>query len=79
MKKTHFPKAEYQVAISLETGCIVMVKSSGGKQSVMGSLGRAESMAFAQSILDWRQSTVLDNDARMVPVEAEQPKLTLVN
>lgn len=54
MKKSHFPKAEYQVAMSLETGCIVMVKSVEGKQQVMGSLDRASSMKFAHELMQWR-------------------------
>jgi hypothetical protein len=58
--------------MSLETGCIVMVKTVNGKQQVMGSLSRDDSLKFAQGLFDWRQETVLD-------VEPEPPKLTLVN
>ena len=72
MKKTQFPKPEYSVAMSLETGCIVMVRTTNDKQSVMGSLTREDSMKFAQGILDWRQETVLD-------APKEPPKLSLVN
>jgi hypothetical protein len=77
MKKTQFGKPEFSVAMSLETGCIVMVKMINDKQSVCGSLTRDDSLKFAQGILDWRAETVLD--AQVVPVEPEKPKLTLVN
>jgi len=75
VKKTQFgPKPEFSVAMSLETGCIVMVKTLGEKQAVVGSLTRDDSQKFAQALLDWRPETVLDAQS-----EPEKPKLSLVN
>jgi hypothetical protein len=53
MKKTVFDKPAYSVAMSQETGCIVMVKTEGRKVSVIGSLDRAMSMKFADGVLQW--------------------------
>jgi hypothetical protein len=71
MSKSQFDKPEFSVAMSLETGCIVMVRSLRSKQEVMGSLTRADSIKFAHGILDWAPEAV--------QAEPEKPKLTLVN
>ena len=74
MKKTQFPKAEYSVAMSLETGCIVMVRNLNKQVKVMGSLTRDDSLKFARGIIDWVPDAL---DAK--PAEPERPKLTVVN
>jgi hypothetical protein len=71
MKKTVFPKAAFSVAMSLETGCIVMVRARGDKQEIMGSLTREDSLKFAQGLLDWIPEAAQAPEPR--------PKLTLVN
>ena len=59
MKKTHFPAPEYSVAMSLDTGCIVMIKTVNGKQQIMGSLTRDDSLKFAQGLFDWHLDSFL--------------------
>jgi len=56
MKKTQFPNpAAYSVAMSTETGCIVMVRDSGKERTVVGSLTREDSVKFAEELLSWGQ------------------------
>jgi hypothetical protein len=53
-KKSEFTgRASYSVAMSKDTGCIVMVKTQGSQTSVMGSLDRDMSMKFADELLRW--------------------------
>lgn len=72
MKKTQFAP-EFSVAMSLETGCIVMVRMQGDRQKVMGSLEREASIQFARSIINWIPEAIA------APVETPKPQLTLVN
>ena len=74
MKKSQFDKPEFSVAMSLETGCVVMVRSLRSKQEVCGSLSREDSMKFALGILDWAPENV-----QAEPPKPESPKLHLVN
>ena len=67
--KSEFPT--YAVAMSQDTGCIVMTKTQRGKVSVMGSLTREQSIEFAKSIVDWKETIALG-------VKKEVPKLTVV-
>ncbi len=53
MKKTEFTKPEYSVAMSQDTGCIVMVEKRGDKVKVMGSLTHEDSLKFANDVLKW--------------------------
>ena len=53
MKKTDFGKTSFAVAMSQDTGCIVMVRTTAGQQAVVGTLTREQSLAFAESILVW--------------------------
>jgi hypothetical protein len=72
MKKTVFDKPAYSVAMSQDTGCIVMVKTTGRKVEVMGSLTHEDSLKFAQGILDWIPEAVRG-------IHDVQPPLKLVN
>ncbi len=51
-------KPAYSVAMSKDTGCIVMIKTHGTSVSVMGSLTREDSLNFVKDILDWSDSTI---------------------
>jgi hypothetical protein len=54
MKKTVFKDpAAYSVAMSKDTGCIVMVRTNGQSVTVMGALDRAQSVKFADGLLQW--------------------------
>lgn len=53
MKKTQFDEPNYSVALSGDTGCIVMVKTQGRKVTVMGSLTHEQSLHFADEVLKW--------------------------
>lgn len=46
-------KSSFSVAMSQDTGCIVMVRTNGQKATIIGSLDKEQSEAFAQGILDW--------------------------
>lgn len=49
----------FSVALSLDTGCIVMLKS--GK--VAGSLNRSQSLMFAKSVEDWTPDKPKETEA----------------
>lgn len=55
-KKAKVPM--YSVAMSKDTGCIVMVKTNGTKATVMGSLDREQSLDFVKGILEWSERTI---------------------
>lgn len=48
------PKPVYSIAMSVETGCIVMTRSNGERVTVIGSIPRAESLHFAAELTNWR-------------------------
>lgn len=73
MKKTQFAKPEYSVAMSVETGCIVMVKKGPRGAEVIGSLSREDSLRFCQGLIEWIPEVLLAESI------AETPKLSLVN
>lgn len=74
-KKSEFTgRPNFSVAMSQETGCIVMVKTLGTNVSIMGSLTREQSLEFAKGIINWRETIALG-----VSKAIEKPKLTLVN
>lgn len=49
---------EYTVAMSQETGAIVMIKTNGKKVTVIGSLSREDSLGFVKSIMEWSERTI---------------------
>lgn len=51
-------KPHYSVAMSKDTGCIVMVRTNGKVISVMGSLDRDQSLSFVKEILEWSARTI---------------------
>lgn len=51
-------KVTYSIAMSRDTGAIVMVRTRGKQVEVMGSMSREESMDFVKGILDWGQETI---------------------
>jgi len=53
MKKTHFPKESYSVAMSQETGCIVMIAGNDKSRRVVGSLDRDQSLNLAAEVGKW--------------------------
>ena len=62
MKK---PKeSQYSVAMSKDTGAIVMVRTNGKKVTVVGSLTREDSLAFVTGIMEWADSTI-KSDTRL--------------
>ena len=70
MKKTQFPNpASYSVAMSTETGCIVMVRDSGKERTICGSLTRQDSIKFAIELMEWGQT----------PDEPQAPQVDAVN
>lgn len=76
-KKTEFTgRPSYSVAMSLDTGCIVMVKTTGSVTSVMGSLTREQSLKFCQDLIAWEGKPPID---QAVKEASQRPKLTLVN
>ena len=59
-------KTTYSVAMSKDTGCIVMVKVKGQDVKVMGSLTREQSLAFVKDILDWSNDTIRKEGPRIL-------------
>jgi hypothetical protein len=75
MKKTEFTgRPNFAVAMSRDTGCIVMTRTLGAEVSVMGSLTREQSLSFARSLLDWKPEEIQEAVKEVV-----RPKLTVVN
>lgn len=52
-KPKRVTKSIFSVAMSQDTGCIVMVRTNGKQVTVIGSLTRNDSLAFADSVEDW--------------------------
>lgn len=59
-------KPAYSVAMSKDTGAIVMVRTNGQKVTVMGSLSREDSLAFVKGILDWSQEVIREDAPRIM-------------
>lgn len=51
-------KVIYSIAMSKETGAIVMVRTRGKVIEVMGSMSREQSMDFVKGILEWSETTI---------------------
>ena len=51
-------KVTYSVAMSKDTGCIVMVRTRGKAVEVMGSMTREDSVDFVKGILTWADTTI---------------------
>ena len=51
-------KVTYSIAMSKETGAIVMVRTRGKVVEVMGSMSREQSMDFVKGILEWSETTI---------------------
>lgn len=60
-------KVVYSIALSKETGCIVMIRTRGKQVEVMGSMTREDSLKFADGVIDW------DSDERNDAPEAAGP------
>lgn len=56
-------KSAFSVAMSQETGCIVMVRTLGDRATIIGSLTREDSLAFADSVIDWELDVPAPLDA----------------
>ena len=59
-------KMNYSVAMSKDTGCIVMVRTNGKVISVMGSLDRQQSLDFVRQIMDWSDETIRREGPRIL-------------
>lgn len=46
-------KSVFSVAMSKETGCLVMIRTNGKDVTVIGSLDKEQSDGLAQGIIDW--------------------------
>ena len=55
----------YSVAVSKETGCIVMVRTNGKVISVVGSLDRKQTLGFVSQIMDWSDETIREDAPRI--------------
>jgi hypothetical protein len=63
MKKT--PKPEYSIAMSKDTGCIVMIRTNGKQVLVVGSLTREESLNFVRDIMEWSKEVIREDAPRI--------------
>lgn len=63
---TRKSQISYSVAMSKDTGCIVMVRTNGKSVSVMGSLTREQSLAFVRDIMDWSLDTIRKEGPRIL-------------
>ncbi len=69
MKKTVFGEPEFSVAVSDETGCIVMVKTHGKDVMVIGSLTRDQTLHMMDTVQSWMPRALRPDHER--PVDAE--------
>jgi hypothetical protein len=53
-------KVQYSIAMSKDTGAIVMVRTRGKQVEVMGSMTREQSMEFAKAIMEWSKEVIED-------------------
>jgi hypothetical protein len=60
-------KVSYSIAMSKDTGAIVMVRTRGKVVEVMGSMSREQSIEFVAGIMDWSKETI----------EEERPRIQL--
>jgi len=67
MKKTDF--ATYSVALSEDTGCIVMVKTDGRNATVIGSLTRDQTLSMADAVRAWLPTALRRPDPPAVDAE----------
>jgi hypothetical protein len=51
-------KVIYSVAMSKDTGCIVMIRARGRQIEVMGSMTREDTVNFVKGILEWADETI---------------------
>jgi hypothetical protein len=56
-------KPQFSVAMSKDTGCVVMVRTNGTKATVIGALTREDSLKFADGLLDWVPEAALAETA----------------
>jgi hypothetical protein len=54
-------KVSYSIAMSKDTGAIVMVRTRGKVVEVMGAMTREQSMEFVKGIMEWSKE-VIDED-----------------
>lgn len=73
MKKAKKP--QFSVAMSQDTGCIVMVRSNGAKVTVIGSLTRDDSLKFADSVIDWEAPEPVGDADVLAAVAEPTPRL----
>lgn len=67
MTKKRVTKSTFSVALSIETGCIVMVRTNGQQVTVVGSLTREQSLGLADSIVDWKIAAEVAGQATIAP------------
>jgi hypothetical protein len=60
-------KPDYSVAMSKDTGCVVMVRTNGAKATVIGALTREDSLNFADGLIDWEPEVI-------APAEVPAPR-----
>ena len=67
MKKSEFTgRASYSVAMSKDTGCIVMTRTNGKHISVCGSMSREESLNFVKGIMEWSAGVLEQERPRII-------------
>ena len=58
MTKKRVNKSTFSVAMSKDTGCLVMVRTNGTQVTVVGYLSKDESMGMANALLSWSAEAV---------------------
>ena len=58
-------KVTYSIAMSKETGCIVMVRTRGKQVEVMGSMTREQSLDFVKGIMEWTKEVIKEDAPRI--------------
>ena len=59
-------ESAYSVAMSKDTGCIVMVRTNGKSATVIGALSREDSLNFVRGIMEWAKETIRDDAPRIM-------------
>ena len=63
-------KSIFSVAMSRETGCMVMVRTLGEKVKVVGSLDKTMSDHLASAILAWKPESKPTSNILQLPIRA---------
>jgi len=58
-------ESTYSIAMSKETGAIVMVRTNGKNVTVIGAMTREQSLDLVKGIMEWTEQTIREDAPRI--------------